>query len=302
MSTAPQPSPRGEAGFAGPPPRLIATDCDGTLLRSDGTVSTYTRDVLAELARVGFPTILVTARPPRWMDELADLGVTGLALCGNGAFTYDLGRREIVAHRQMDAALVGELLGDLRRELSDVALATESLRGFAREPHFERATGRNDGQWLVGPVEELARVDAGKILVRHPHLHTEELTALVEDVVGDRAEVSHSGAIRMTEIVPAGVTKALALSHWCQEQDPPVAAEAVWAFGDMPNDLPMLAWAGVAHAVANAHPDVLAVADQVVPRNDEDGVARTLEERLLGWSAGRAGMATPIEPAPLKGG
>lgn len=281
MSTAPRPAPSSEAGVAGPPPRLVATDCDGTLLRSDGTVSAYTRDVLAELARAGLPTILVTARPPRWMDELADLGVTGLALCGNGAFTYDLDRREIVAHRLMDAALVGELLADLRRELDDIALATESLRGFAREPHFERATGRTDGQWLVGPPEELARIDAGKILVRHRHLHTEELTALVQDVVGDRAEVSHSGAIRMTEIVPAGVTKALALSHWCLEQDPPVAAEAVWAFGDMPNDLPMLTWAGRAHAVANAHPDVLAVADHVVPANDEDGVARTLAERLL---------------------
>lgn len=267
---------------AGPPPRLIATDCDGTLLRSDGTVSPYTRDVLAELARTGLPTILVTARPPRWMDELADLGVTGLALCGNGAFTYDLGRREIVAHRSMAAALVGELLTDLRRELPDVALATESLRGFAREPHFERASGREDGQWLVGPLEELATVDAGKILVRHPSLHTEELTVLVEEVVGDRAEVSHSGAIRMTEIVPEGVTKALALEHWCREQARQVEAEDVWAFGDMPNDLPMLTWAGVAHAVANAHPDVLAVADHVIPRNDEDGVARTLAERLLG--------------------
>ena len=281
MTTSSRRAKDSPAELTGPPPRLIATDCDGTLLRSDGSVSPYTRDVLAELARTGLPTILVTARPPRWMDELADLGVTGLALCGNGAFTYDLGRREIIGHRLMEAALVAELLADLRRELSDVALATESLRGFAREPHFERASGREDGQWLVGPMEELSTVDAGKILVRHPSLHTEQLTALVEEVVGERAEVSHSGAIRMTEIVPAGVTKALALSHWCEEQAPQVAAESVWAFGDMPNDLPMLAWAGLAHAVANAHPDVLAVADHVVPRNDEDGVARTLAERLL---------------------
>lgn len=282
MTTSSRRAKDSPAELTGPPPRLIATDCDGTLLRSDGSVSPYTRDVLAELARTGLPTILVTARPPRWMDELADLGVTGLALCGNGAFTYDLGRREIVAHRSMAAALVGEILVDLRRELSDIALATESLRGFAREPHFERASGRDDGQWLVGTVEELSTVDAGKILVRHPSLHTEELTTLVEGVVGDRAEVSHSGAVRMTEIVPAGVTKALALAEWCEEQAPQIEAEVVWAFGDMPNDLPMLTWSGVAHAVANAHPDVLAVADHVIPRNDDDGVARTLAKRLLG--------------------
>jgi hydroxymethylpyrimidine pyrophosphatase-like HAD family hydrolase len=51
----------------------------------------------------------------------------------------------------------------------------------------------------------------------------------------------------------------------------------VVAFGDMPNDLPMLAWAGWAVAVANAHPSVLAAVDEIAPTNDEDGVATVLE-------------------------
>ena len=48
------------------------------------------------------------------------------------------------------------------------------------------------------------------------------------------------------------------------------------AFGDMPNDLPMLGWAGTPYAMANAHPTVLAAADHVAPGHDEDGVARVL--------------------------
>jgi hydroxymethylpyrimidine pyrophosphatase-like HAD family hydrolase len=44
----------------------------------------------------------------------------------------------------------------------------------------------------------------------------------------------------------------------------------------MPNDLPMLRWAGTAYAMGNAHPDVLAAADHVAPTNDDDGVAETL--------------------------
>lgn len=267
---------------SGPRPDVVATDCDGTLLRTDGTVSAYTRGVLDRLTGAGVTTILVTARPPRWLDELADLGVSGLALCGNGAFTYDLGRREIVGHRLMETALVAELLADLRARLPGITLATESLRGFAREPAFERSSGRIDGQWLVGDLEEIAVEAAGKILVRHPELDTEQLTEMVAAVVGARAEVSHSGAVRMTEIVPAGVTKALALSHWCEEQTPTVASHQVWAFGDMPNDLPMLRWAGRAFAVANAHPDVLDAAHETVPGNDHDGVARTLAARILG--------------------
>lgn len=262
-------------------PSVVASDCDGTLLRSDGSVSGYTREILNRVAGLGVRVILVTARPPRWMDELADLGVTGLALCGNGAFTYDLANRQIVASRLMDTRLLAELLADLREALPGVTLATESLRGFAREPGFMRPTGRSTGQWLVGEIGELAQEPAGKILVTHPDWPTEVISARVEQVVRGRAEVAHSGALRLGEVTPLGVTKELALSHWCAEQDPSVPARSVWAFGDMPNDLPMLTWAGMAHAVANAHPDVLAVADHVVPRNDEDGVARTLAERLL---------------------
>ena len=60
-----------------------------------------------------------------------------------------------------------------------------------------------------------------------------------------------------------------------------IPAAQVVAFGDMPNDLPMLAWAGRAVAVANAHPEVLALSDEVTASNDDDGVALVLE-RLVG--------------------
>ena len=49
------------------------------------------------------------------------------------------------------------------------------------------------------------------------------------------------------------------------------------AFGDHLNDLPILAWAGRAVAVANAHPDVVEIADELTATNDEDGVALVLE-------------------------
>ncbi len=59
------------------------------------------------------------------------------------------------------------------------------------------------------------------------------------------------------------------------------------AFGDMPNDLPMLRWAGYGVAVANAHPQVLAAADEITAANDEAGVARVLE-RLYSVSSQRS--------------
>ncbi len=79
----------------------------------------------------------------------------------------------------------------------------------------------------------------------------------------------------MLEISAAGVSKATALARLCEQRD--IDRRDVIAFGDMPNDLPMLAWAGHAVAVANAHPDVRAAADEVTASNDESGVALVLE-------------------------
>lgn len=260
-------------------PQVVASDCDGTLLRSDGSVSPRTREVLAALEADGVAVVLVTARPPRWMDELADVvGGHGVALCGNGAFTYEVASRRVTAHRLIDAGVVAELLADLRRELPDARLATEGLSGFAREPGFFRASGRVDGEFLVGTLAEIGAHAAGKVLVRHEGLELDELRATVAQVVGQRAEVSHSGTPGLAEIAAAGVSKGLALADWCGERG--VHSSDVWAFGDMPNDIPMLARVGHAVAVGNAHADVLAVADEVTATNDEDGVAVVLE-RLL---------------------
>jgi hydroxymethylpyrimidine pyrophosphatase-like HAD family hydrolase len=63
------------------------------------------------------------------------------------------------------------------------------------------------------------------------------------------------------------------------------APASVVAFGDMPNDLHMLSWAARGCVVANGHPSVLAAADEVVPSNDDDGVARTVDRLLAASTA-----------------
>ena len=70
-------------------PRLVATDLDGTLLHSDGTVTARTRSVLAELDDLGIPVVFTTGRPIRWMVDLWEsVGGHGLAICSNGGIVW----------------------------------------------------------------------------------------------------------------------------------------------------------------------------------------------------------------------
>ena len=130
----------------------------------------------------------------------------------------------------------------------------------------------------VGAVGGSAPALPGKLFARAPDMVDEEFLAEVSRVVGSRAIVSFSGVGGLAEINAAGVTKAAVLADWCAERA--IGAEDVWAFGDMPNDLPMLAWAGTSYAMSNAHPDVIATATHRARSNDEDGVAEVLEQLI----------------------
>lgn len=260
-------------------PRLIATDLDGTLLRTDGTVSSRSVDALRAVTDAGLETVLVTARPPRWLDELAHVvGARGVAICGNGAFRYDVAERRVFGARTIDGEVVAQIVRDLRREIPGTGFAAERSTGLAAESMFAAIHDHPEDLVTTSAIELLEDAAVGKLLARNPHLTDEEFITAATEVVGDRAIVAFSGAGGLAEISAAGVTKAVALAQWCQELG--IGAEQVWAFGDMPNDLPMLTWAGRSFAVANAHPEVRAVVTDHCASNDEDGVARTLETLL----------------------
>jgi hydroxymethylpyrimidine pyrophosphatase-like HAD family hydrolase len=262
-------------------PRLVATDLDGTLVRSDGTVSTASQELLAALDRRGVPVVFVTARPLRWMDDLWPMvGRHGMAIVSNGAILYD-----VAAGRARDVTGIDAAAGAVLREViaaavPGAAFAIECVSGIRRDPTYVEPNDVSDDS-PVGPLDELWDEPAVKLLVRHPGLGPDVLRDRVVAAVGDLAVATWSGP-GLVEISAPGITKAARLVQVADELE--VAAADVVAFGDMPNDLPMLEWAGTSYAMANADPAVLAAATRVAPANDDDGVAAVLGE-LFGISA-----------------
>ncbi|HKU43899.1 MAG TPA: Cof-type HAD-IIB family hydrolase [Polyangiales bacterium] len=261
------------------PIRLIAADLDGTLLRSDGSISARTRAALANAEARGRVVMSVTARPPRRVQRIAAAsGLRGLAICSNGAVLYDLETQRVVRQHRLAAEVVAELVARLRTSLPDVAFAIEAGAEYGCEPSYrilsEHPHDRVDPNMQRGDALELSRNGVTKLIVQRIGGALEELLAVTRAHAGALATVTHSGS-EFVEVAAAGVTKALALEAYCEERG--IRCQDVVAFGDMPNDIPMLSWAGRAVAVANAHPEVLAVAAEVTRSNDEDGVADTLE-------------------------
>jgi Cof subfamily protein (haloacid dehalogenase superfamily) len=253
-------------------PRVVASDLDGTIVRSDGTFSDRTVATLAAVEGAGATFVIVTGRPVRWMHSIAErTGHRGLAVCANGALLYDLHTEEVVRSWLLSTEAARDVVTALRAALPGIAFAVERLElGFAHEPGYRPRWDSSD-PITQGPVEQLLTPDVVKLLARHEDLGSDELLAAARSAVQERAELTHSSSDGLLEISAVGVSKASGLATVCAGLGVP-AAEVV-AFGDMPNDLPMLAWAGTGVAVANAHPEVLAAADEVTGSNDDDGVA-----------------------------
>jgi hypothetical protein len=289
---APEPE-RDRDAVTSPAIRLVATDLDGTLLRSDRSLSARTVKALAGCAAAGIEVVFVTARPPRVVVDIARAaGVVRIAICGNGTMVHDFETAESTYVHAFTAAEARALVDAVRRILPDAGVAIETGEEVWIGPGYRIGGIADPARHLVDPWESVwERADrVVKVLARSPDMgagvdagptmSADEMLAAVAAGLDQPAELSHSGGRGLLEIAPPGATKAGTLAWYCERRG--VAAAEVAAFGDMINDLPMLAWAGTSYAVANAHPEVLAAADRQIASNDEDGVATILESLCAG--------------------
>ncbi|WP_432510722.1 HAD family hydrolase [Kineococcus sp. SYSU DK001] len=261
--------------------KLVATDLDGTVIPRDRPLSARTLAAFAACDAAGIPVVPVTGRPPRWVTPLAsEAGLRGQVVCANGAVVFDLDTDRVVRQHTIAVDVLRQVVAALRPALPGIGFALEAVVGFRREPEY--ATRFDTGlEQRVAAFEELL-VDSPpvvKILAKCPGVSSDDMVAVARGAVGGLVNVTHSNAAdSLVEIMAAGVSKASTLAEVAADRG--TAASQVVAFGDMPNDLEMLRWAGRSYAMADGHPDALAAADAVAPDCGDDGVAQVLE-RLL---------------------
>ncbi|GGT47007.1 hydrolase [Streptomyces kurssanovii] len=264
-------------------PRLIATDLDGTLLRDDKSVSDRTIAALAAAEEAGIEVFFVTGRPARWMDVVsAHVHGHGLAICANGAAVVDLhagGKMLEVRDLPRDTAM--EVVRTLRTTAPGTSFAVELTTGIHYEPDYPPF--HLDPGATIAPVEKLLHEEEPgegapvlKLLAHHPDLQPDGFLTLARTAAGALASFTRSSPTALLEVSGPGVSKASTLALCCAQRG--ISSDEVVAFGDMPNDVEMLTWAGTSYAMGNAHPDVIAAASGRTVANNDDGVAVVIEE------------------------
>lgn len=288
--------------------RLVGSDLDGTLLNARMDVGVRARAALPRLLDAGVAFTYVTGRPPRWLAPVTEqTGVTGMAVCANGALVVDLADGTLVRATTFDPELGAEVIQRLRQAVPGITFAVErvdraaaaakDLRGmsvFGMEAEYSPVWGRQAHAEIGDAVELVRRGGLVKLLAIPPEGSGHDNDSLVDVVVAHAdggLNVTHSGArLGLVEIMSVEADKGVAFQEVADALgvDP---ADTV-AVGDMPNDIPMLLAAGTGYAVANAHPTTRAVATHVLPSNNDDGVGHLLEAVLAAHSGHEARAAT----------
>ncbi len=268
-------------------PALIATDVDGTLLDDDEHVTPRTREAVSAAVAAGTRFVLATGRPPRWVAPIVEaLGFAPLAVCANGAVLYDPATDRILSASALSTDALVRLAEIAERAIPGVGLAVERVGASAHDavtPQFVSSPGYEHA-WLNPDNTEVSLADllsapAVKLLIRKAGARSADMAAELAKYVGAEGDITYSTNNGLIEIVPRGISKATGVAELAAPYG--IDAADIIAFGDMPNDVPMLAWAGHGVAMGNAHPEAIAAANEVTSSNSDDGLARVLERWWL---------------------
>ncbi|OBH30103.1 HAD family hydrolase [Mycobacterium sp. E342] len=268
-------------------PALIACDVDGTLFDDNEAITPRTRDAVRAAVAAGATFVVATGRPPRWIRPVVDaLGFAPIAVCANGAVIYDPSADRVMSTRTLPVDTLAELAELATRVIPGAGLAVERIGERAHDtatPQFISSPGYEHA-WLNPDntevsIEDLLSAPAIKLLIRRSGARSADMAAELAKHVGLEGDITYSTNNGLVEIVPLGTSKATGVDEIARPLQ--ITSGEVVAFGDMPNDLPMLRWAGHGVAMGNAHPDVLAAADEVTAANNDDGVGRVLERWWL---------------------
>jgi len=279
--------------------RLVAVDVDGTLLRSDGRLADPVVEALHRAQGVGAVVLLATARAPRLnRDVVKALRLQQPTINCNGAIIWNPVDERAQYHESLPAEIGRAVVEASRRVEPDLVVEIDILDRCVTDridPRLQVQISRLVQPDHIGPLEPALSEATTRINLIAP---PERLIRVVEMLQRDfwsRRQIglylSHPSMVQVTAPLS---DKGIALQRVARRLK--ASREEVMAIGDGLNDLGMLEWAGFGVALANASPQVKAVADAVAPANDENGVAWAIERWVVRGAARAAASSLSSSP------
>lgn len=266
--------------------KLIAVDLDGTLVRSDQSISPRTIDTLVQVQQSGVKMAVASGRPTFGTAHVADAlrlaDFGGYVMSYNGGEIYDWGTKTRLHAQTLDEDIIPYIYMYAREHGMPIMtyIGKEVVSEVENNEYINYSVMRN--RMTLRKVEDFVATAQGVgivkcIIVGDPTLLPALEIEMQENLKG-KAGVFRSEPFFL-EIVPVGIDKAKGLSILLNKIG--MQPSELIAFGDGYNDIPMLQFAGLGVAMGNAAEEIQKAADMVAQSNDDDGIAVLLEKLIL---------------------
>ncbi|QAA23120.1 Cof-type HAD-IIB family hydrolase [Sporolactobacillus terrae] len=263
--------------------QVIFSDIDGTLITTHHQLTERTIHAVHACAKQNIPFILVSARMPSGILPLQQrLGLAGPMICYSGALIVD--SVQLDGEPLQATTLAPQAAKTVWQQVDahfpsvsfsaysfDRWLVPEPANPWVLQEQAIAATPMHRFDFLENPLRKWPPLH--KILCMGAPEEIDALEQRLTDVSLDA--IFYKSKSTYLEITSKQVSKASAMQHIIDFYH--VAREQTLAFGDNYNDVPMLRYAGVGVAMANAPMQVKGSADYITLSNDQDGIAAALE-------------------------
>lgn len=262
---------------------LIVLDLDGTLLTDEKKISALTKETLLKAKEAGHQVMIATGRPYRASQlYYQELSLTTPIVNFNGALIHHpKNPMWKTIHTTVDLRVVHDVVESVHKYeydnliaevLDDVYLHRED-EGVLQLLHMGNPT------ILTGDLKNTLKEDPTSLLIQADDVNTPIIRKHLQDVHAELIEHRRWGApFPIIEIVHKGLSKAVGIDYISKEMGIP--RDRIIAFGDEDNDLEMIEYAGVGVAMSNGIEDLKTIANEITLSNNEDGIAKFLQERL----------------------
>ena len=262
--------------------RLVLSDVDGTLVRSDKTLTARSVEAVHALHDEGIHFAITSGRPPRGMEMLVEpLALHAPLAAFNGGLVVEP-RMQVLQRRSVPEHVVLPVIELLESRELDVWVYRDG-DWLVRDPdgaHVAREAGTVRFQPTV--VERLDDVEDGVTKIVGVSDEYERVAGVAEETraaFGDDVSASRSQPYYL-DVTHPDANKGAVVAFLSQRYGIP--EEEIATIGDMPNDVLMFAHSGLSVAMGNADREVQRAARHVTTTNDEDGFAHAVERFILG--------------------
>lgn len=261
--------------------KMAFFDIDGTLTRSDGSISPAVISAVKSAADKGVKIVLASGRPTFGMLELAKLFALdqndGYIISYNGCGIYHVPTEKYLVQHYVSKDVLLQLGSEIRNypNLSPIFYDNEQILTTKRNYHVDFEAELNNS---VAYERDYYPDGSPKLIWAGEASELDQIEADIQQKFGAYCTIARSLPCFL-EFTPLGIDKGAAIQELCGLLNHPV--EATVAFGDGNNDRTMLQKAGIGVAMENGRAEVKAIADYIAPSNDVDGVVVAIEKFLL---------------------